>query len=103
LEVVVEVEEYRTNGCDEDPVDDAYAFWRPGALVQDVCERVPGGAQLTGNVQLACLCGEEGVEVEGMGVGVESGEDSRKERVIVDDEFDGRRGGEGISEETDVI
>jgi hypothetical protein len=51
-------------------------------------------------VQLACLCGEEGVEVEGMGVGVESGKDSRKERVIVDDKFDG---GEGISEEADAI
>jgi hypothetical protein len=29
--VVVEVEEYRTNGHDKYPVGDAYALWRPGA------------------------------------------------------------------------
>jgi hypothetical protein len=47
--------------------------------------------QLTGNVQLACLCGEEGFEVEGIDVGMEFGEERRKKRVVLDDEFDGRR------------
>jgi hypothetical protein len=52
----------------------------PPTRVQDICEGVPGGALVDGECA-ACLP-LRNVEVEGMGIGVESGEDSRKEHVI---------------------